>query len=93
MANPVIGSLTTEVGEARTIMASATALIDGIQSRIEAAVAKALENGATASELQPLTDLVAGLDSDGNALAAAVQANTPVVEPPPPPPPTERGRK
>ena len=81
MANPVLGSLTTEVGEATTIMASATALIGGFQSRLEAAVAAALANGASEAELQPLNDLVSALDREGNALAAAVQANTP-SEPP-----------
>jgi hypothetical protein len=81
MANPVIGTLTTEVGEATTIMASATALIGGIQGRIESAVAAALANGATEAELQPLNDLVAALDTEGNALAAAVEANTPAAPP------------
>lgn len=77
MPNPVIGNLTTEVSEEVTIMASATALINGFQARLEAAVAAALANGATEAELQPLNDLVTALDTEGNNLAAAVQANTP----------------
>jgi hypothetical protein len=77
MPNPVLGTLTAEVSEEVTIMASARALIEGFQSRLEAAVAAAIANGATETELQPLNDLVTALDTEGNALAAAVQANTP----------------
>ena len=75
MANPVIGTLTTEVNETVGVMQSATALIGGFQSRLEAAVAAALANGATEAELQPLNDLVTALDTEGNNLAAAVAAN------------------
>lgn len=86
MANPVIGTLTTEVSEATTIMQSATVLINGFQQRLTDAVNAALANGATEAELQPLNDLVSALDTEGNALAAAVQANTPQA----PPTPTSR---
>lgn len=83
MANPVIGNLTTEVNETVGIIQSATALINGIQGRITDAVNAALANGATEAELQPLNDLVTALDSEGNALAAAVAANTPPAPPTP----------
>lgn len=76
MANPVLGTLTTEVTEAVGIMASAQTLIEGISAKIAAAVAAAIANGATEAELQPLNDLVTALDTQGNALAAAVQANS-----------------
>jgi len=76
MPNPVLGNLTTEVAEEVGIMQSATALINGFQAKLEAAVAAAIANGATEAELQPLNDLVAALDTEGNALAAAVQANS-----------------
>ena len=75
MANPVIGTLTTEVNETVGVMQSATVLINGFQTRLEAAVAAAIANGATEAELQPLNDLVTSLDTEGNALAAAVAAN------------------
>ena len=75
MSNPVVGTLVSDVTAARGAMASATALINGFQARLDAAVAKALENGATAEELAPLTDLSAAFESDTQALAAAVAAN------------------
>lgn len=86
MVNPVIGTLTTEVNETVGVMKSATVLIDGFETRLQAAVAATLANGATEAELQPLNDLVTALDTDGNALAAAVAAHpTPGGEPPVPP--------
>jgi hypothetical protein len=71
----VLGDLAAEVTEARGVMASATVLIDGIPARLEKAVAKALELGATEEELQPIVDEVEGLKTDRLALAAAVAAN------------------
>lgn len=77
MANPIIDQLTAEVERAKTIEASAITLINGIAARIDAAVQQALQGGATAQELQPLTDLSTSLKAEDDALAAAVQANTP----------------
>ncbi len=79
MSNPVIGELVTEVSEEVTIMKSAQTLIEGFVTRLDDAVKAALENGATAAELEPLASLKSDLDSNGNALAAAVAANTPVA--------------
>jgi len=75
MANPIIGELTTEVSETVGVMQSATVLIEGIGARVQAAVDAAIANGATAEELAPVSQLVADLDTTGNALAAAVAAN------------------
>ena len=83
MGNPIIGTLTTEITETIGVVKSATVLVNGFQARLDSAVAAALANGATEAELQPFTDLSAGLDAETNALAAAVAAHpTPGGEPP-----------
>jgi len=79
MANEAIGVLTTQVQRATEVEKSAEILINGFQARLEAAVAAALANGATAEEIAPLTDLAKALDTEGDALAAAVVANTPAA--------------
>ena len=66
------------VEKANTVMGSATVLISGFQARLDAAVSEALANGATAEQLQPLSDLSVELGASADALAAAVVANTPV---------------
>ncbi len=74
-----ITDLTNQVTKATTVEKSAEALINGIQSRIAAAVAAAVANGATAEQLQPVSDLAAALDTESDALNAAVVANTPAA--------------
>lgn len=87
MPHPAIGNVTTDVTQATTVQRSAIVLINGIAGRIDAAVAKALENGATAEELVPLSTLSDELEAATTELAAAVSANTPPpVEPPVEPP-------
>lgn len=71
-----IAALTAQVTKATTVEKSAQTLIEGIKARIDAAVAAAIAGGATAEQLQPLTDLGTSLDTESDALAAAVQANT-----------------
>lgn len=80
--SPAIDQLTQEVSNATTVDASAKALIDGFQQRLLDAVNAALENGATAEQLVPLTDLGTSLQVGSDALAASVAANT---QPPPGP--------
>jgi hypothetical protein len=75
MTNPVVGTLVTDVTNAKGAMESATVLLNGFQARLDAAVAAALANGATATELQPLSDLSAAFEADTTALTAAVAAN------------------
>lgn len=75
MPAQVLADLESSVGRARGAMTSATALISGIAARVKTAVDEALANGATAEELAPVTALVDGLNTDGEALAAAVVAN------------------
>lgn len=69
-----ISELETEVAEEVTIMGSATVLINGFADRLRDA----------GTDPAKLAKLQSDLDTSGNALAAAVQANTPTAEPPPP---------
>lgn len=77
MAAPILQPLEDQIAATDTVIDSAVVLINGIQAQIATAVQAAIANGATAAELAPLTDLNAGLKAKTDALAAAVQANTP----------------
>src|SRR3954471_21302871 len=66
-----IAQLTAEVNKATTVEKSAQTLIEGIKARVDAAVADALANGATAEQLQPLTALGTALDTESDNLQAA----------------------
>jgi len=72
-----IAALTAEVTAATTVEKSAETLILGIAARIQTAVDAAIADGATAAQLQPLTDLGTALSTETAALQAAVTANTP----------------
>ena len=76
MPSPILAALEAEVAEAPTVMASATALIEGFVGRIQAAVDAALANGATEAELAPVQAEVDALHASAELLAAAVVANT-----------------
>jgi hypothetical protein len=76
MPSPILAALEAEVAEATTVMASATALIEGFVGRIQAAVDAALANGATEAELAPVQAEVDALHASAELLAAAVVANT-----------------
>lgn len=80
-ANPILQQLADQVNASTTVMASATALINGIAARIDAAVQVAIANGATAEELAPITAEVAALQQSSSDLSAAVSANTPTPTP------------
>ncbi len=75
MANPTIDALAIQVTATNTVIDSAVLLINGIAQRLTDAVAAALAGGATAEELQPVTDEIAALKTKSDALAAAVAAN------------------
>lgn len=79
MANPTLDALATQVKASTDAEASAVTVLNGIAARIAAAVAAATANGATADELQPVTDEVTALKASSDALAAAVVANTPAA--------------
>jgi hypothetical protein len=72
-----IDALVTAVENFETVADGATALITGFQARLDAAVAAATANGATAEQLAPLTQLSADVKAKADALAAAVTANAP----------------
>lgn len=76
MSSPILAALEAEVTEATTVMASATALINGFAARVQTAVDAALANGATAEELAPVQAEIDALNAAGEALASAVVANT-----------------
>lgn len=79
MANPVLAALEVEVAKDVTVMGSATTLINGFAARLQAAVDKALENGATAEQLVPVQAEVDALNAGATSLAEAVAANTPTA--------------
>lgn len=78
-AGQPLTDLVSEVTRATTVVTAATALINGIGSRVSSAVAQALANGASADELAPLTDLAAQVKQETDDLSAAVAANTPAA--------------
>ncbi len=73
----ILDDLAEQVTAITGAAASAVALINGISARVEAAVAKALANGATAEELAPISAEVDALKASATALGDAVAANTP----------------
>ncbi len=74
MAADLSGDIQT-VKDTEGVVDSATALINSIAVRVQAGIDAALANGATADQLQPLTDEVAALKAKSDALASAVAAN------------------
>ena len=76
MPSPILAALEAEVAEATTVMASATALINGFAARVQVAVDAAIANGATEAELAPVQAEIDALNAAGESLAAAVLANT-----------------
>lgn len=76
MASPILSDLETQVTKATTVMSSATALINGIAGRMQAAVDAALANGATAEQLAPVQAEADSLKASSDALSTAVEANT-----------------
>lgn len=74
---PVIDTMTA----ADTVMDSAVVFVGSVPGLITTAVNAAIAGGATAAQLQPVTDLAATMKTKSDALAAALAANTP--QPPP----------
>lgn len=71
-----IDELVTEVAEEETITDSAIAYIMGVPALIQAAVDAALLQGATPAQLTKISELKTKLDAKGEALKAALAANT-----------------
>lgn len=74
MPNPSIDVLVTEVSETKTVHESAIALLSGLKTRLDAAIA---ELAALGIDNATLNQLSTDLDTSTNALADAVTANTP----------------
>jgi Fe-S cluster assembly scaffold protein SufB len=74
-----LSGITNAVTKATSIEASAQALIEGFAARLQSAVDAATANGATAEQLAPVSDLATALDTESDALQAAVSANTPAA--------------
>lgn len=81
MADADLTPLVNTVTRVTTVDGSAKAMIDGIQQKVADAVAAATANGATAAELQPLSDLITSMGTTSDALAASIAANTPAAPP------------
>lgn len=79
MANPTLDALAAQVQANVEVEASALLLINGFADRVQAAVALALANGATATELAPVQAEVDALKASATKLSEAVAANTPAA--------------
>lgn len=69
-----MSGISAEIERVKGVNASAIALINGFQSRLDAAIAEAVAAN-DAADLTALTDLSASLKTETDALAAAVSAN------------------
>lgn len=79
--SPDLQKLADEVTASKSVMQSATTLINGFASRIQTAVQEAIGAGATADELKSVSALGDEMKAAADALANAVQANTPSAPP------------
>jgi hypothetical protein len=77
-----IDALKAEVARDTNVISSAVTLINGIQAAIDAAVAAAVANGATATQLADIQAVSDSLKANDDALAAAVAAQTPAAPTP-----------
>lgn len=80
MANALddaITQLTTDVSGLTDTVNSAETMISGLAQQLADAIAAAQAAGATAAQLQALTDLHSAIDANTTGLAAAVAANSP----------------
>ncbi len=75
-----LDALTQEVADVKTVAASALALINGFQARLDAALTAA----AAGDDSAALIALTADLKTSADALAAAVTAGTPGAPTPAP---------
>lgn len=80
----VVDATLAQVTATDTVIDSAVTLINGIHQMVTDAVTAALANGATAAQLQPVSDALVTLKAKTDALATAVAANTPAAPTPAP---------
>ncbi len=74
--------LAAALTELRTVREAVEAFIDGVDTKLNEAVAAAVAAN-DASDLTAITDFAAGFRAEKDALAGAITANTPAEEPPP----------
>lgn len=67
--SPELEALKTEVSETKTIAGSAIALLNGLKTKLDEAIAN--------NNMQDVVELRNELDASNNELAAAITANTP----------------
>ena len=67
-----LDDLKAQVARSITVEQSAITLIQGLKAKLDAAIA--------ANDPQALADLSSQLDSEANALSAAITANTPAAD-------------
>lgn len=65
-----------EVAKLTDVVASATSVMNSFGAKLQAAVDAALAAGATPAQLQAVSDLTAAIDSNKDALAAAIASQT-----------------
>lgn len=75
-AQQAIADLTNQTAATATIMESAVNCLLGVHSIVDAAVAEALKNGATAEQLAPITEATAALKAQSQKLADAITSVT-----------------
>jgi len=75
-AQEIIQEIMDEATADVTVMGSAAVVINGIDQLVKDAVAKAIENGATAEQLAPFSDVTAALAAQRTGLATAIAART-----------------
>ncbi len=75
MPSPILQQLTDQVTNTTGVEQSAITFINGMQALIDAAVAAALENGATAEQLQPVSDVSNAMAAKSQELADAIVAH------------------
>lgn len=77
-----IDDLKAEVAADKEVESSAVTLLNGIQARIDAAVAAAQSAGATDAQLADIQAVSDALAAQREELSAAVVANTPAAPTP-----------
>jgi len=75
-AQDLIDRMIEEATADITVMGSSAVVINGIDALVAAAVAKALDNGATETQLAPFADLTAALAAKRTELVTAIAART-----------------
>lgn len=76
MANQILDEVIDEITKTIGVEDSAIAFIDTVPRLVQAGIEAALENGATAEQLEPLSNLRAELATRRDAIVAAIAANS-----------------